>query len=312
MVSGVRPIASRRSLALATVLVALAAGGCGQGSSSAGATGAAAAADGVELLYQAPPATLARTAATLRRRLAALGVDGATVARAGAGRVAVTVPDRATADRVKGTLAVRGRLAFYDWEANVLGAAGRPHPGDVAVTGGMSAGSVGAGTHARAVARRIAARHRGAAVVVQAEPAPRVAPGFFALAAHVALRGTDLRHARQARDAITGKSDVAFAFTRAGARRWRTLTRTIARRGQALIRPGESSLVVAQHFAIVLDGRLLSVPFLDPQFNPDGVDAADGSQISGAFTATRARGLAAVIASGPLPAALHLLAERER
>jgi SecD/SecF fusion protein len=36
------------------------------------------------------------------------------------------------------------RLAFYDWEPNVIGPDGRPAPGDRAVTGGADAGTAGA------------------------------------------------------------------------------------------------------------------------------------------------------------------------
>jgi hypothetical protein len=35
------------------------------------------------------------------------------------------------------------RLAFYDWESNVIGPGGRPAPGDPAVTGGVDAGRAG-------------------------------------------------------------------------------------------------------------------------------------------------------------------------
>jgi hypothetical protein len=36
------------------------------------------------------------------------------------------------------------RLAFYDWEPNVIGPAGRPAPDDLVVTGGVNAGRAGA------------------------------------------------------------------------------------------------------------------------------------------------------------------------
>lgn len=48
-------------------------------------------------------------------------------------------------------------LAFYDWEASVIGPRGRPAPGDPSVTGGPNAGQAGALTHYEAV-RRAAAR----------------------------------------------------------------------------------------------------------------------------------------------------------
>ncbi len=49
------------------------------------------------------------------------------------------------------------RLAFYDWEASVIGPRGRPEPGDPRVTGGPDAGQAGALPFFDAV-RRAAAR----------------------------------------------------------------------------------------------------------------------------------------------------------
>jgi hypothetical protein len=37
----------------------------------------------------------------------------------------------------------------------------------------------------------------------------------------------------------------------------------------------------------VLDNELISVPFIDFQQNPDGIDARNGSQIEGGFTISR-------------------------
>jgi SecD/SecF fusion protein len=53
------------------------------------------------------------------------------------------------------------RLAFYDWEPNVIGPDGRPMPGDPAVTGGADAGRAGALSPYDAVLR--AARRPAAA-----------------------------------------------------------------------------------------------------------------------------------------------------
>jgi SecD/SecF fusion protein len=321
---------SSSTTAAATIL-ALAVWGCGGGSGSATATSAghttaaAPVSRPTSLLFRADrsagaavtPAEVTQTVEILGRRLADRGIAGATVARSGSERIAVELPDRRTADRVKLGLSAPGRLALYDWERNVLGADGRPHPADNDVTGGTIAGDPGAGSLTRSVATRIAAAHDG--VLVRPEPQPASAgatsaarDAFFVLADRPALRGSDLVNPQQELDATTDEPTVTFDFTPAGAKRWRTVTRVIARRGAARVRPGVAPTEAAQHFAIVLDGTLLSVPYIDPQQNPDGIDPADGTQIVGGFTVATARDLAALLKSGPLPVVLHLLGERQR
>jgi SecD/SecF fusion protein len=290
-----------------------------------GCGGATNADDDVVLVYRmaggsgAPPAAaLDATATVLRRRLARLGVAHVAVAREGGDALAVTLPDRATADRLKGTLGVPGLLRFYDWEADVLGPDGSPHPDDAAVTGGQAAGQPGAGSHTAARARQIAARARTRdAVLLQAEGSSGdkafqalARDAFYVLADRPALTGSDLVDVAVAKDPTTGRPTVTFGFTAAGRTRWQAVTRRIARRGQAAVLPGVSSLAVAQHFAIALDDRLISIPYIDPQQNPDGIDGANGGQVSGGFTRAAATRLAALIAAGPLPGPLRLVDER--
>jgi SecD/SecF fusion protein len=64
----------------------------------------------------------------------------------------------------------------------------------------------------------------------------------------------------------------------------------LARRGQNTYAGGDR-IAAAQHFAIVLDNRLVSVPYIDFQQNPDGIDARNGSEIDGGFTASSAQHL---------------------
>ncbi len=58
-----------------------------------------------------------------------------------------------------------------------------------------------------------------------------------------------------------------------------------------------------QHFAIVLDGQILSVPSIDFRPYPDGIKTTT-ADISGEFTPTSARDLAAVLRYGPLAVVL--------
>lgn len=73
-------------------------------------------------------------------------------------------------------------------------------------------------------------------------------------------------------------------------------TRELARRGKAR---GD-----LQHLAIVLDGRVLSLPFVDHRQAPDGIDGRRGMQISGNLTPDDARRIATLLSAGPLGAKL--------
>ena len=57
-------------------------------------------------------------------------------------------------------------------------------------------------------------------------------------------------------------------------------------------------------YRVILDDRLLSVPFINFQEAPDGIDGATGSQIQGGLSGERARQIAAILDSGPMPASL--------
>ncbi len=107
---------------------------------------------GVELVYEAQgtkqqPVTedaLQRAIDVMRDRVDQLGVAEPELQRSGSKQISVALPavkNLAQAIDQVGTVA---QLAFYDWELNVLGPDGRPHPDDASVTGGPSAGSVGA------------------------------------------------------------------------------------------------------------------------------------------------------------------------
>ncbi len=94
----------------------------------------------------------------------------------------------------------------------------------------------------------------------------------------------------------TGSPDITVRFTATGAQRFRQLTATVAHRGGTVSGVG---LMLDQHFAIVLDGQILSVPSIDFKTYPDGIKTTM-ADISGEFTPTSARDLAAVLRYGPL------------
>jgi SecD/SecF fusion protein len=222
------------------------------------------------------------------------------------------------------------RLAFYDWEPNVIGPDVRPAPADPAVTGGANAGRRGSLSLYDAVlraARRPArpepdnartttvyyavdrARRRVlgrgapsraqalAAVPAAARAAVRVyevkpdtvivaagdAPGrWYVVRDDVAVRGSEIRDPRRARDPVTGREIIVFSFTQAGRARFKALTQAVARRGSAssLRRVQDDPAIHDQHFAVVLDGRIVTVPFVDFRRHPDGLDAGAGSALT--------------------------------
>jgi preprotein translocase subunit SecD len=228
-----------------------------------------------------------QAAELLRARLAAVGIDDARVSVSSAAGVTITAPGTPRSELT--ALTQRGRLAIYDWERSVLGN----------VPGGAGAGQAGGLT--RAEAERRAERAPGARVAQ--------APGggrWFALAGEPAVTNAEVRRATAGVDVPTGEPIVELDFTAAGERAFAALTAEIARRGAARTSAGKNDLDALQHFAIVVDDRLLSLPFIDPRVAPDGLDGAAGAQISGDLTPQAARRLAAILHSGPLPADLTL------
>jgi SecD/SecF fusion protein len=133
---------------------------------------------------------------------------------------------------------------------------------------------------------------------------------YFILKDDPALRGTDIKNPEQNYDngpGGTGAPNVTFDFTSSGAKKWQQVTREIAQRGQSQALPGVSAQEAFQHFAIVLDNKLISVPYIDFQQNPDGIDGRTGSEISGGFTISSAQNLANLLKTGALPIRLELI-----
>ncbi|QEC48898.1 protein translocase subunit SecD [Baekduia soli] len=156
-------------------------------------------------------------------------------------------------------------------------------------------------------------------VIVQAEndstskaAAAAASDAYYILKDDPSLLGTDIKNPEQNIDSSgTGQPNVTFDFTSAGRKKWQATTREIAQRGTALLLPGTDPRAVANHFAIVLDNKLISVPYIDPQQNPDGIDGSNGSEISGGFTIKSAQRLANLIKTGALPIRLELISQSQ-
>jgi SecD/SecF fusion protein len=137
---------------------------------------------------------------------------------------------------------------------------------------------------------------------------------YYVLRDNPALSGKEVKNPEQQFDngaGGTGQPIVTFSFTSKGRVAFQKTTRAIAARGADQSLPGTSAQNAFQHFAIVLDNELITTPFIDFQQNPDGIDATNGSQISGSFTIASAQRLANLLKTGALPIKLQLISSSQ-
>ena len=136
--------------------------------------------------------------------------------------------------------------------------------------------------------------------------APAAGPDrWYALADVPALGNADVTTARAALDPKTNEPIVDLDLTAHGRTLFHELTRGLARRGADAHIPGATGpLGTVQHLAIVLDDELTSVPFINHQETPDGIDGRSGVSIEGGLSGQRAREIAILLDSGPMPATL--------
>jgi SecD/SecF fusion protein len=138
------------------------------------------------------------------------------------------------------------------------------------------------------------------------DPAAR----FYVLRDRVALSGKDLKNPQQGFNQ-NQQPDVEFQFTGTGKHAFHDITRRIAQRGTALQLPGVNPRSVLQHFAVALDGKLISVASIDPVQLPDGIDGENGAIIEGGFTIQSAQDLANLLQLGALPIGLKLISQSQ-
>jgi SecD/SecF fusion protein len=153
-------------------------------------------------------------------------------------------------------------------------------------------------------------------LVVQAEAARgkgKKAPDrYFVLDDRPALSGKELTNIKQDFQRQGGNAPiVTFNFTDKGRVAWHDVTRKIAQRGQQQQVPGQQAQASFQHFAAVLDGQLITVPYIDYQQNPDGIDGSNGADIEGGFTIQSAQDLARNLQTGALPIKLKLISQSQ-
>src|SRR3954468_16977858 len=156
---------------------------------------------------------------------------------------------------------------------------------------------------------------RGTIVVrAEAPSAKRKSNLYYLMRDNPALSGKEVKNPEQSFDngaGGTGQPIVTFSFTDKGRRSFQKTPQAIAARGASQSLPGTSAQNAQQHFAVVLDNELITVPYIDFQQNPDGIDATNGSQISGSFTIDSAQRLANLLKTGALPIKLQLISSSQ-
>jgi SecD/SecF fusion protein len=137
---------------------------------------------------------------------------------------------------------------------------------------------------------------------------------WYVLNDNPVLTGSDITNPVQGFDegaGGNGQPNVNFDFTSHGKTVFERVTKEIAHRGQEAQLPGVAKAAAQQHFAIALDGQLITAPSIDYTQYPEGIDASNGSEISGGFTITSAQNLASELQSGALPIKLVLISRSQ-
>ncbi len=125
------------------------------------------------------------------------------------------------------------------------------------------------------------------------------------------LSGKDIKSPEQNFNPDTNEPNVTMDFTDAGKKGFQRVTQDLADRGADNASPGIAPADQSQHFAIVLDNELVSVPYIDYQQNPEGIDGETGAEISGSFTVQSAQDLANFLKIGALPIRLELISRSQ-
>ncbi len=135
---------------------------------------------------------------------------------------------------------------------------------------------------------------------------------FYVLNDDPVLSGSDISNPRQEfQEQGSGQPDVSFDFSTHGKSVFERVTREISKRGENAQLPGITKPEAEQHFAIVLDEQIITAPSIDYTKYPEGIDATNGSEITGGFTLTSAQNLAEELQSGALPIRLELISHSQ-
>jgi preprotein translocase subunit SecD len=153
-------------------------------------------------------------------------------------------------------------------------------------------------------------------LVVQAESQPNqpsTVQRFFVIEDDQELSGADIENPEQSVDSRTNEPVITMEFTEAGRKAFARATKREATRGTELQAPPDTSRDQAfQHFAIVVDGEVLSLAAIDFLENPEGIDGRNGAQLQGLGTVEETKLLTIALKVGALPADPTLVSQRRR
>jgi SecD/SecF fusion protein len=295
------------------------------------------------------PEAIDRSIDIMRERVDALGVAEPEIQRLGSDQISVGLPDVQNAERAIAQVGTTAQMYFYDFERNVVGNARRPirglyeavqrasdQPprvdGNNTTTGNQyylfdrnQKLRAGPDTSRKDLLSEFDGRKpRGTeiltvppgTVVVQAEkpddfPDDRPFDSWYVLRDNPELSGKDIKNPEQNFDPTTNEPIVTFDFTDKGREAFHDVTRRLAQRGQSSQIPGQPAEVAFQTFAVVLDRKVVTRPFINFNENPDGIDGRTGAQISGGFNVQSAQDLAEFLKIGALPIELELISQTQ-
>jgi SecD/SecF fusion protein len=150
-------------------------------------------------------------------------------------------------------------------------------------------------------------------VVVQAET-PNNEPDanfnfYYVLRDAPVISGKDISSPMETLDATQNNDPVVeFGFKGSAGTTFTNFTAKLANRGSANT---IGSVDNFQHFAVTLDNRLVTVPYINFLQNPYGIDSSSGSEISGGFTISSAQQLANLLSTGALPIQLVVISANQ-
>jgi preprotein translocase subunit SecD len=247
---------------------------------------------------------LDRSASIMRKRLQELGVPDGKVRIESRDVIAIQLPKGAATNiRFASKTAL---LEFYDFEAVLAGRSVAPGLSRLPIAKPSRTALVGKdrSTPPRTVVVSCKVAD-GNCLSVQQVPTSK---GFYLFKNEPALTGADLdlSGTRADIDPQTNTPVVLIQFTNKGKKIFHDITRREAQRGALACQGARSQqdvLRCAQHFAIVLDHEIVSLPYIDFARNPDGIPGDNGAQIvlGHAGSLGEAKKLAQAVQTGALP-----------
>ena len=304
---------------------------------------------GVEVVLQGQPTdqskvtpeAIDRSVEIIRSRVDAFGVSEPEIQTQGSDQIVVSLPGANNPNQVVTDLIQPAQLVFINFERNVVDPAGTT---DLYAAVKLAQATTDRGSTGTRMLYAFKDKKEIPGVppatdrrtLAESFPNNRIPPGVEVLAVPKGLfLAYEEKQALQTRDAGTIKTwyvfknnpglvgaDVTSAratiqtgriggnqqivslqFTGSGQTKFANITRQLAQDGQI---KGQ-----LQHFAIILDGKIVSNPSVDYQQYPNGITGSNGAEITGSFSRSEAETLAKQINSGALPINLQVISQKQ-